>query len=93
MKKRTGLVSNSSSSSYIVKLKKSFVPLKCPTCERETPNLLLLLAEGYDPDTQIKATNWDLISSLEDEVASLKQAIDAKTARLYEVDEYTSKQT
>ena len=54
MKNRNGFVSNSSSTSFIVALKKTNIP--CPYCGRKDPGLLDLIerAEGHnDDDTHV----------------------------------------
>ena len=78
MKLRIGFVSNSSSSSYIIAIKKS---KPCPHCHRSDINLIDLISEsrGYD-ETSLEREGIDKVLKHKEEI--LKE---------YEYDEYESK--
>ena len=66
MKIRNGFVSNSSSSSFIIAVKKLSTPCKC--CGRKDPDILDVLENqsSYSCDNEVRARGVDIISSLKE---------------------------
>ena len=77
MKRRTGLVSNSSSSSYIIALKKDVLSEKCPHCGRGGEyDLLQATALSYDMNTEVISDETSVtIERLESRYNELADAI------------------
>ena len=71
MKIRNGFVSNSSSSSFVVAIKKNDGEV-CPHCGRGTPNLLKIIEEksNYGGETEIDGVGIDAVLEYADEISS-----------------------
>lgn len=63
MKIRNGFVSNSSSSSYIIALRKVNTP--CPYCGRKDPDILDMISEAYNhnDDNRVRYRGHDVLTS------------------------------
>ncbi len=87
MKRRSGLVSNSSSSSYIVAISKSYIPTPCPTCGQGGHDIIELLEDSRCDETVIRRTGDTVVEDLKKRIEALEQAVYTRQARLCEVDE------
>jgi len=89
MKKRTGLVSNSSSSSFVIALKKEGRIEKCPHCGRGGEySLFQILEQSSDIDTQYFAGQEETIKNLEDRYEKARKRVENKQADHWDIENY-----
>jgi hypothetical protein len=75
MKRRAGLVSNSSSSSYIIAIKRGLKSEECPTCGHKNPDLLDTLSSSDHEETYVEVKGGDLLSQLVEDINDTKRMI------------------
>ena len=83
MKLRNGFVSNSSSSSFVVAIKKDDV---CPHCGRGDPSILKAIEEkaNYGGETELDGVGLDAVLEYADEISSYGDYHDDEADRIRE---------